>query len=215
MVVIFILIFLFTKPLLNKIENDYFLEPYLYNTFKSDYFLCIMIWPLFFIWSFNSFLLQKVILLGLPNWFAVFYQHSTQAGLFIFSSYLILKNNWCSTHAAFVILQACVHFMKMHSYTTVNRDYREYKIQSDKMVEQQKQNSPTSSSLKITKKQSKIVAEVSYPGNINLKDFILYMLTPWLVYDVYPRRESISLIYIAKKTFYGLTALLICYIIYT
>jgi hypothetical protein len=52
------------------------------------------------------------------------FQHLTQAGLFIFSSYLILTRNWCSSHAAFVIMQACTHFMKMHSYTTVNRDYR-------------------------------------------------------------------------------------------
>lgn len=28
----------------------------------------------------------------------------------------------------------------------------------------------------------------NYPGNINVKDFIQFMLTPWLVYDVYPRR---------------------------
>ena len=124
MVIIIALIYLFTKPILNKIENGYFLEPNLYNTFKADYFYCIMVWPIFFLWSFNSFLLQKVILRGLPQWFAIFYQHSTQAGLFMFSSYLILKNDWCSTHAGFVILQACVHFMKMHSYTTVNRDFR-------------------------------------------------------------------------------------------
>lgn len=32
-----------------------------------------------------------------------------------------MKNDWCSTHAVFVIIQACAHFMKMHSYVTVNR----------------------------------------------------------------------------------------------
>lgn len=125
MATIFIMIFLFTKPLLNKIENGYFLEASLYLTFKNDYFLCIMVWPLFFGWSFTSYLLQKLIIKGIPHWFALVYQHATQAGLFIFSSFMILEHNWCSTHAAFVILQACVHFMKMHSYTTVNRDYRE------------------------------------------------------------------------------------------
>lgn len=81
-------------------------------------------------WSFTSFILQKLIVKGIPLWIATVLQHMTQAGLFIFSSVLILQKNWCSTHAAFVILQACAHFMKMHSYTTVNRDYREESIQA-------------------------------------------------------------------------------------
>jgi hypothetical protein len=84
---------------------------------------------MFFAWSFTSFFLQKLIIKGIPYTLAVILQHLTQTGLFIFSSYLILTKNWCSTHAAFVILQACTHFMKMHSYTTVNRDYREQKLQ--------------------------------------------------------------------------------------
>jgi hypothetical protein len=79
---------------------------------------------MFFAWSFTSFFLQKLIIMGIPHILANILQHVTQTGLFIFSSYLILTKNWCSTHAAFVILQACAHFMKMHSYTTVNRDYR-------------------------------------------------------------------------------------------
>ena len=124
MTVIFALIFLFTKPILNKIEHGYFLEPNLYHTFQEDFILCIMVWPLFFLWSFTSYFLQILILRGIPNWFAHLYQHATQSGLFIFASYMILKNDWCATHASFVILQACTHFMKMHSYTTVNRDYR-------------------------------------------------------------------------------------------
>lgn len=71
--------------------------------------------------SFTSFLLQKLILVGLSPSAAVILQHLTQTGLFIFSPYIILRENWCASHAAFVVLQACVHFMKMHSYTTVNR----------------------------------------------------------------------------------------------
>ena len=34
LMVIFSVVFLFTKPILNKIENGSFFEPYLYNTFK-------------------------------------------------------------------------------------------------------------------------------------------------------------------------------------
>lgn len=127
MTIIFSVVFLFTKPILNKYEDGYFFENHLYDTFKQDYFLCILVWPMFFAWSFTSFFLQKLILLGIPSTLALILQHLTQAGLFIFSLGLILTKDWCSTHAAFVILQACAHFMKMHSYTTVNRDYREQK----------------------------------------------------------------------------------------
>ena len=51
-------------------------------------------------------------------------QHTTQSGLFVYSVYVVFANDWCSTHAAFVVLQACAHFMKMHSYITVNRYIR-------------------------------------------------------------------------------------------
>lgn len=125
MICIFSIVFLFTKPIVNWFERSYFLEPYLYETFKTDYILCIMVWPLFFGWSFTSFLLQKMVLLGVPSPVIIIFQHLTQSGLFIFSSYMILTRNWCSSHAAFVIMQACVHFMKMHSYTSVNRDFKE------------------------------------------------------------------------------------------
>jgi len=82
--------------------------------------------------SFTSFALQKLILVGLSPVAAEVLQHLTQAGLFVFSPYIILRENWCSSHAAFVIMQACVHFMKMHSYTTVNRyffylQFRDYR----------------------------------------------------------------------------------------
>lgn len=132
MAAIFAFVFLFTSPVISKIENDYFFEPYLYHTFKQDYFLCVMVWPLFFLWSFTSYFLQKLILWGISKNLVLFLQHLTQTGLFIFSSVLILTKNWCSTHCAFVILQACAHFMKMHSYTTVNRDYREQMLRASK-----------------------------------------------------------------------------------
>jgi hypothetical protein len=133
--------------------------------------------------SFTSFFLQKLIVYGLNSKIALIIQHLTQAGLFIFSPYIILKENWCSSHAAFVILQACVHFMKMHSYTTVNRyiflliiyrDYREDYLSSSK---------------------NKTDSSTNYPTNINAKEFVLFMFTPWLVYAPYPRRSTVSWYY--------------------
>lgn len=194
MAIIFGVVFLFTNPLLNKIEGRTFFSPHLYNTFKQDYILCVLVWPLFFAWSFTSFLLQKLIIKGIPHWLALILQHLTQFGLFLFSSVLILTKNWCSTHAAFVILQACAHFMKMHSYTTVNRDYREQSIAALK-----EGLSPLS----------------EYPKNVTLHNFILFMWTPWLVYDIYPRKSSISYFYIIKKCIITITCIIMAYMIHT
>lgn len=41
------------------------------------------------------------------------------------------------------------------------------------------------------------------------------MWTPWLVYDNYPRRKSISIIYIIKKSIMGGTGIIMAYIIHT
>ena len=51
---IFGMFFLFTKPFLNFFERGNFFSPYLYNSFKIDFFLCIMVWPCFYIWYLRS-----------------------------------------------------------------------------------------------------------------------------------------------------------------
>lgn len=55
----------------------------------------------------------------------------------------------------------------------------------------------------------------NYPQNINLRDFNLFMWTPWLVYDTYPRRNSISIIYIVRKSIAIIFSLMMTYIIHT
>lgn len=144
--------------------------------------------------SFTSYAIQLLILRGLPQPAVLVMQHSTQAGLFIFSTVLILSRDWCSTHAAFVILQACVHFMKMHSFTTVNRDYREEYLEATA-----ENRTPAT----------------NYPNNINLREFVLFMWTPWLVYDQYPRKNSISFLYIFQKSATCIIGVMTSYIIHT
>ena len=41
------------------------------------------------------------------------------------------------------------------------------------------------------------------------------MWTPWLVYDVYPRKNTISVIYILKKTLVGIFIVFTSYILFT
>jgi len=131
---------------------------------------------------------------GLSPWIASILQHLTQGGLFIYSTCIILNNNWCSTHSAFVILQACSHFMKMHSYVTVNRDYRE-----DYELAKKEGRKPLS----------------NYPDNVNIKDFCLFMITPWLVYANYPRRSTINYFYAIKKFSFAMLLLITLYMIHS
>ena len=55
----------------------------------------------------------------------------------------------------------------------------------------------------------------NYPNNVNVKDFILFMWTPWLVYDAYPRKDSISFLYIVKKSATTAVCIITAYIIHT
>jgi len=80
--------------------------------------------------------------------------------------YITLKRDWCTTHVIFITFCACTFFMKMHSYTIINLEYRADYLRCKKTDE--KPVSP-------------------YPENINLKNFNLYMWYPVLVYELdYP-----------------------------
>jgi hypothetical protein len=48
--IMFGMLFLFTKPILNFIDTKQFLSPTLYTIFKRDFLLCLGVWPLFYLW---------------------------------------------------------------------------------------------------------------------------------------------------------------------
>lgn len=48
--VMFGIVFLFTRPILNFIDRREFFSPGLYNTFKNDFLLCLSVWPLYYFW---------------------------------------------------------------------------------------------------------------------------------------------------------------------
>ena len=55
----------------------------------------------------------------------------------------------------------------------------------------------------------------NYKKNININDFLLFMFTPWLVYDVYPRKDKISISYIIKKSITTIFTITMAYLIHT
>lgn len=113
--------------------------------------------------------------------------------MFVYSVYMIINNNWCTSHSGFTTMIACSHFMKMHSYTILNKDYRDDYLDA-------KKNGYTPIS--------------SYPENISFKNFTVYMWSPVLVYqDKFPRTNSFRLGYFLKKVFQFSIGIVVCYIV--
>lgn len=67
---------------------------------------------------------------------------------------MLMFNDWGTSHVCFMTMLSCTHFMKMHSYTVINNDYRKDYLEAKKGGYK-----PVS----------------IYPNNINIKDFTAYM----------------------------------------
>lgn len=151
-----------------------------FNSFKKEYALCLLQWPLFYMWSYTSFVLQYLILHGVPQVIVTVLQHSFQTSLFLYTMYQALSRDWCSTHVIFTSFACCTHFMKMHSYTNMNRYYRQDWLR----CQSNKEKAPIS----------------NYPHNISLANFTRYMWSPVLVYEYqYPRSGPIRILFIIRK----------------
>ncbi|EAR83561.1 membrane bound O-acyltransferase, MBOAT protein (macronuclear) [Tetrahymena thermophila SB210] len=237
--------FLLSKPIQNFIKNGYAFSPVLFNSFKNDFFLCIITWPLFYAWSYTAFILQKLILLGLNDKLASILQHSTQSAIFVYTIYMTFTRDWCSTHATFCCLLACSHFMKMHSYTQANKKYREIYLRSQKQSiikkkvsgnkefsdedkkavnssnDQQKQKGQTNGKNSISQNVEDSDNEdkkkdIPYPQNINIKNFTLFMWMPVLIYEKsYPRSPKVRIWYILLKSTITAFCILAAYAIWT
>ncbi|KRX03881.1 hypothetical protein PPERSA_04759 [Pseudocohnilembus persalinus] len=158
----------------------------------KDFFICILTWPLLYIWSYNALILQKLIINGLNSKIAVLYQHLTQALMFMLVMFFIIEQQWSLTNTAYATIHTCVHFMKMHSYTQMNKYYRE------EWKQDQNQGQQTS----------------SYPNNISFKNFTLYMWMPVLAYQIeYPRTDKFRIGFFLFKVFQVIICISLDYII--
>lgn len=115
--------------------------------------------------------------------------------MFAYTLYIVITRNWCTTHAAFTSMISCTHFMKMHSYTVMNRYYREDYTEAKK-----KNRAPLS----------------PYPNNISFWNFTLYMWMPVTIYEYeYPRTKSVRITYLLKKIMQTSCTIVTGYIIMT
>ncbi|CAG9310946.1 unnamed protein product [Blepharisma stoltei] len=140
----------------------------------QDFFVVSLIWPGIFCYSWLAYFLQLLIIKGFPLKVANILQHFSQSLMFIAASHLTLARNWGLTQTSFATMLALVHFMKMHSYTMVNRDLRELALENPGKSE--------------------------YPQNVNAKNFLIFMVTPALVYQTsYPKIPKFRLSYFLQK----------------
>lgn len=195
--VLYTCIVAFRNPIIRYNQTGQAFDFNFYNEFKKEFILCVTTWPLFYLWSYTAFFLQKLILLGLPRPLEILIQYTTQLMMFAYTMYQVLTRNWCTTHAAFTSMVSCTHFMKMHSYTVMNRYYRKDQQESKSAKQPRTPQSP-------------------YPHNINFWNFTLFMWMPVLIYEYeYPRNKSVRLSYILQKILQSCFTIITGYIIMT
>eukprot|EP01091_Cochliopodium_minus_P005565 TRINITY_DN15473_c0_g1_i1.p1 TRINITY_DN15473_c0_g1~~TRINITY_DN15473_c0_g1_i1.p1 ORF type:complete len:529 (-),score=94.06 TRINITY_DN15473_c0_g1_i1:55-1641(-) len=79
-------------------------------------------WLLLCNYSFLAFFLQKAIIYGLPLKLGLIIHHILQIILFSLTIYWLLISEWPLIQTCFFLAQMLCIWMKMHSYTYVNRD---------------------------------------------------------------------------------------------
>jgi sterol O-acyltransferase len=176
---------------LNKFFSvGYFVEDSFFWAMVSDGKYIMMIWPGVFIYSWLGYVLQLLILKGLPLYLSTILQHLTQSIMFIAATYIVLNRDMGFSQSLYIILLTFVHFMKMHSYTVVNRDLRKNYLKDSKNSD--------------------------YPHNLTVKNYFSYLVTPVLVYQIqYPRIPKFRSGYFVLKAVLLLAELVCLYMIIT
>ena len=188
--------YIITTPIYNMLIHNIPFKMTLFYKMIHDFEILLIVWPLFHFWTYLAYLLQILILKGIPNWFSFVFQHTTQVVIFTMTTIICLISNMCTTHKMFTLTQCMIHFFKMHSYTMQNRNYRENMMQH--------------------KKDENVELISSYPKNISFSNFFYFLKAPTFVYEEsYPRTTEFRLSYLLMKLLYSFASLIVLYYIYT
>eukprot|EP00347_Sterkiella_histriomuscorum_P013722 403363618 len=163
------------KPIGNWIRMGRPVEPQLINQIVNEFIYIIIANLYFFAFSFTAFFVQKAVIWGAPAQPMKYFQYVIEA-VFLYSIFHIIKSNphWPLSHFFFLSIHGQVILYKVHSYLLTNLELREKYLQQ----------------LSIVKKNKKDDSEnyQQYPNNVNLIDFVFYLATPTMVYEVnFPR----------------------------
>ena len=185
----------FAHTISHTVEHGTWFNLTLFHELSDDFLKIISTWPIFTLWSFNAFFIQKLVIKGLSKRWMHIFQHFTQSIMFVASTYFVLKSELGIVQTTFIHFQTCIHFMKMHSYNQTNMLLREEWIQAKK-------------------KGWKLIS--NYPDNINLKDFWYYLVAPVLIYWYhYPRTPNIRWKFFFERAAFAILGLIGLYLIGT
>eukprot|EP00347_Sterkiella_histriomuscorum_P001500 403371796 len=187
-----------------QIKAEFILDKW-FNMIVDNISIGIAFWILVYLWTNIAFVMHKLILKGLPFKLAQTIEFIFEQILFCYFPYRIFYMKVLMSTKAFMYFQIIIHYFKMNSYFKMNRDYRENylkELQEAKEIEKEG-----------IKKKFEFSSQ--YPNNVNLKDFIAYMLHPTLVYqDHYPVNEQRSLKTIGIRAIILVFSFLFIYEIY-
>ena len=187
---VILIIFVITRPIFNYFAHGYFFNPVLFNSFAYDIMWILGKWPLFTLWSYTSFIIQKLALKNTPLSIVYTLQYITEALTIILGAFLVLHYDLEFLQSTFILLQSIIHTMKMHSYNVSNIFFREEWHESRKRGWRPCSN---------------------YPHNITLEDFTYFLIAPTLVYWYeFPKNEKFRPQFLASKicqTILGLVAI--------
>jgi hypothetical protein len=190
-----LIFYVLTLPIYNYLNKGYFIKLKMFQKMFKDLQLIILIWPLFHVWTYFSYLQQLMILKGFPKYFLIIYEFFTQLGIFVITTYICLNYNLCTSQLIFTVTQCIVHFFKMHSYSKTNRDYRE-----DYLIKKKIGETPIS----------------SYPNNINFSNFFYFLRAPVFIYqESYPRTTGFRFNYCLLKILKSIFCIILVYYVYT
>ncbi len=193
---VLMIFYIITTPIYNMVIHNIPFKMTMFYKMIHDFEILLIVWPLFHFWTYLAYLLQCLILRGMPISFTHVFQHTTQIGIFIITTIICLISNMCTTHKMFTLTQCMIHFFKMHSYTVQNRNYRENML--------------------MHKKDESVELISSYPSNITFSNFFYFLKAPTFVYEEkYPQTQSFRLSYLLMKILYAFASLIILYYIYT
>lgn len=166
----------------NFLQKGFLFEMELYYKLVDNLEYLALHWLILYTYAHTAYLLQLLLVKGLPLFVLITLQHLTQSSIFVLAIYVSYKTDWVPSHYLFVGVLTLTCFFKMHAYTSTNiQFYREYKAGKYK----------------------------DYPAIVTYKKFIHFMILPTFIYQTeYPQpTHKRSVLFIAQKLI--LAALLI------
>lgn len=141
----------------------------------EDVILLLSTWMIFILFSFSAYFWHLLLRYGIPLPICRSLEYICELIIVVSPNWLVWNRGWGIVPSTYILLCACVYFMKMHSYFETNRYYLEMEGSEG--------------------------ADAVYPKNLSFKNFLHFIICPSLVYESeFPKsKKGFRLGYLALK----------------